>query len=422
LAAIARAGPEAMGDHVRTPDLKVRGSGLPVRGSVFFVLALAVLTGGGPRAAGGNVTRGCVDRFDAAVDYFPDKAVLEDARMFSVEYRQSYKVVTVNQPSVGGPPEKYVLVQCGAPAPALRGELAGAQTVTVPASSFFAFSSTHLPLLIDLDRLDVLTGFANFAFVTDPAVLARIQTGKVVEFAKMELMIDAERVVRARPSLLMGAGSAGAMSVIRSAGVPVVANAEWLEPTALARAEWLKYMAVFLNEEAKATSVFAAMKSRYRALSARARSRPEASRPAVMTGYSTRGRFTIAGGRSYVAALIGDAGGRYVWLDNPASGGASVDLEAQIQRAAGADIWINGVGWKSLAAMANDEPRYAAFKAYRSGQVWVYERRLTPAGANDYWSRSVSHPDVLLADLIKIFHPPLMRDRPFEWYVQVPAR
>ena len=39
------------------------------------------------------------------------------------------------------------------------------------------------------------------------------------------------------------------LSIVRQAGMPVVANHEWLEPTALARAEWLKYMALFLNEE-----------------------------------------------------------------------------------------------------------------------------------------------------------------------------
>lgn len=72
--------------------------------------------------------------------------------------------------------------------------------------------------------------------------------------------------------------------------------------------------------------------------------------------------------------------------------------------------------------MVADEPRYAGFKALRNGQVWVYERRQQASGANDYWTRSVSHPDLVLADLIKIFHPTLMREHAFEWYMQVPAR
>jgi len=121
-----------------------------------------------------------------------------------------------------------------------------------------------------------------------------------------------------------------------------------------------------------------------------------------------------------VAALIKDAGGRYVWAGNTAEGSAAIDLEAQIRRAGSADIWINGGGWASLAAMVKDEPRYAEFKAYRTGQVWVYERHLTPAGANDYWSRAVSHPDLVLADLVKIFHPNLVPQHEFQWYLQVP--
>jgi iron complex transport system substrate-binding protein len=299
--------------------------------------------------------------------------------------------------------------------------LAGAQVATVPVTSLFAFSTTHLSLLVDLERVDVLTGVAQLDTVMDPIVEARIKTGKVAEFAKVGRTIDVERVVTARPSILIANGTSNAaVGVIKSAGVPVVANSEWLEPTALGRAEWLKYMALFLNEERKAQTLYAAMKSRYQSLRARATALPETERPLVMTGRSTRGMFVIAGGRSYVAALIKDAGGRYVWADNPSLGSATVDLEAQVQRAADADVWINGGGWTNIAAMLEDEPRYTAFKAYRNGRVWVYERRLKPNGANDYWSRSVTHPDIVLADLVKIFHPSLAADRAFEWYTTVP--
>jgi iron complex transport system substrate-binding protein len=388
-----------------------------------LIVRSAVAVAGTPVRRADNVTAGCVERFDPAADYFPDKVSIEDATNFSVEYRHTYKIVTIKEAYAGGPTERYVLAQCGTPVPPLAGELAGAQVVTVPLASLFAFSTTHLSLLVDLDRVDVLTGLARRDAAMDPRAEARIKTGKVVEFAKAGLVIDVERVVTARPSLLMTGGTSNAaLSVIRNAGVPVVANTEWLEPTALGRAEWLKYMALFLNEERKAQTLYGAMKNRYRSLSIRATARRDAEQPLVMTGRSTRGLFTIAGGRSYVAALIKDAGGRYAWADNTAVGSAAVDLEAQIQRAANADVWINGGGWKNLAAMLEDEPRITAFKAYRQGQVWVYDLRETPTGGNDYWSRSVTHPDLLLADLVKIFHPKLTPDHAFEWYTPVPAR
>ena len=376
-----------------------------------------------PVRRGTNVIAGCIDRFDPAADYFPDKVAIEDAATFIVEYRRSYKVVTVKEAYVGGPSERYVLLQCGAPAPALAGDLAAAQIVPVPITSLFVFSTTHLSLLAELGRMDVLTGVTRRNVVMDDQAEARIRAGKVVEFAKVGLVIDVERVVTAKPSLLMaGATSSPTLRIIKAGGVPVVADTEWLEPTALGRAEWVKYMALFLNDERKAQTLYSSTKGRYHSLSARALALPLSEHPLVMTGRSTRGLFTIAGGRSYVAALIKDAGGRYAWADNTAVASASIDLEAQVQRAASADVWINGGGWASLAAMLDDEPRYVAFKAYRQGQVWTYERRQQASGANDYWSRGATHPDLLLADLIRIFHPQLTPEHAFQWYMPVPPR
>jgi iron complex transport system substrate-binding protein len=372
------------------------------------------------RQASPNVTRGCAEKYDATKDYFPEKVTVEDAVNFTVTYHRSYKVLSTRQTAAGSPPERYVLVQCGTPPPRLEGELIGAQFVNVPITSLYAASPTHLSLLVDLQRLDVLTGVSTLESLIGHEILARAKSGQVREFAPVSV-VDAELVASQRPGLFMTGGSpSAALAVIRAAGIPVVANSEWLEPTALARAEWLKYMALYLNEERAAQRIYGEVKARYASLRARATAVAEDKKPTVMTGRGTRGDFVIAGGRSYVATLIKDAGGRYVWADNTATGSETIDLEAQIRRAGEADIWINGGAWQNLASMVKDEPRYAEFKAHRTGQVWVYERRMTPTGANDYWSRAVSHPDLVLADLVRILHPSLVEQHEFQWYMQVP--
>jgi iron complex transport system substrate-binding protein len=374
------------------------------------------------RSTAANVTSGCVDRFIDGTDYFPHKAVIESARNFSVEYHNSYKVVTVSHAYAGGPPERYVLVQCGTPTPALPADLASAPLVPVPVTSIFSASTTHLQVLADLTRIDVVTGVAKAADATIPSLVPRIASGATVEFAPASV-IDTERVVARAPSIVMTGGSFNfALAVVRGAGIPVVANVEWLESTALARSEWVKYTALFLNEEQKAQATFDRVKHAYASLVERTRAIPDDERPTVMTGRATRGTYFSAGGKSYVAELIKDAGGRYVWHDNAATGTVALDLEAQLQRAANADIWINGGGWRDRAAMLEDEPRYALLKAYRQGAIWVYERRATAAGGNDYWSRSITRPDLVLADLVKIFHPRLLPDHRFEWYMPVPMK
>jgi len=386
-----------------------------------FCCATLVAASQASSSGASNLTKGCVERFDAGTDYFPDKVTVEEAVNFAVTYHRSYKVVQTktNAPNSG---EQYVLVQCGTPTPALHGELAGAQMATVPISSLYSESTTHLALLVDLKRLDVLTGVSTKKYLIGDEILKRAGSAQVREFAPAST-IDTELVVSQRPGLFMTGGSTSTeLSVVRQARIPVVANHEWLEPTALARGEWLKYMALFLNEERAAQRLYGEMKGRYRDLSSKASAVPEVRKPTVMTGGGMRGDFVIAGGRSYTAALIKDAGGRYIWADHPAAGSLTVDLEAQLNRAGNADIWINAGTVQSLTAMIKDDPRYGLFKAYRTGQVWVYERLVTPAGANDYWSRAVSHPDLVLADLVKIFHPGLVPQHEFQWYLQVPAR
>ena len=77
------------------------------------------------------------------------------------------------RPVPDSPAERYVLVQCGAPAPKLEGDLVGAQIVNVPISSLYSASTTHLPLLVDLQRLDVLTGVSQMKYLTGDEILKR---------------------------------------------------------------------------------------------------------------------------------------------------------------------------------------------------------------------------------------------------------
>jgi hypothetical protein len=83
----------------------------------FLALALAaLLAAGSPPAPAANRATGCLDRFDPGTDYFPDKAVVESARGFSIDYHRSYKVLTATNAYPKGPAERYVLLPCGAPA------------------------------------------------------------------------------------------------------------------------------------------------------------------------------------------------------------------------------------------------------------------------------------------------------------------
>ena len=55
-------------------------------------------------------------------------------------------------------------------------------------------------------------------------------------------------------------------------------------------------------------------------------------------------------------------------------------------------------------------PKFADAKAVNEKTVYNNNLRLTPTGGNDYWESAVVRPDVVLRDLIHIFHPELVTD------------
>jgi iron complex transport system substrate-binding protein len=393
-------------------------------GAALVALAVSAVPALTPTAAAaaGNPS-GCVHGYKSGVDYFPDKASVSDAQNLAISYHGSYKVLTVKVPFPGGAPQTYVLVECGTPAPKLTGDLAGAQVVTIPVHSIFAESTTELLPIVDVGETQAIHGIGSEQYVNSTAVRALFAKPGFVEFAKSG-DVDVERVLGAKPDVVLTAGTdSPAYAKLREAGVPVVAVAEYLEATPLGQAEWAKLEAALFNREARAQATYADVARRYHQLAGASTATSASPRPLVMAGFQDSGTFYEYGGHSITARLVGDAGGTSVWADNTDTGPLMIDLETELARAAHANVWINGSQfWTSRADITKDDPRYASFRPFQLGQVWVPNKRKNTNGGLDYFELGVARPDLVLADLIKVFHPAAARDHQFVFYVRLPPR
>ena len=65
--------------------------------------------------------------------------------------------------------------------------------------------------------------------------------------------------------------------------------------------------------------------------------------------------------------------------------------------------------------IGNDE-RLKDFHALETGRVFNHTKRIARNVANDYWESGIVQPDVVLADLIRIFHPELLPDHDLYYY------
>lgn len=360
----------------------------------------------------------CAGEYDPQLDYFPDKVEPEAAAGWKIEYHPNYKVITVLSPWQNAEQQfSYVLVQCGTPAPS---DIGDAQLIEVPVKTVVAMSTTQLPHLAELDLVDRLVGVDNLARISTPAVAARAEAGELRELGG-GAEVNVEQALELAPGLIMTYGVGDpqydAHPKLLEAGLKVALNAEYLESSPLGQAEWIKFTATFFNREAAATVFFDQLAARYTGLARQARA--ATGKPTVMVGTPYQGTWFIPGGKSFPAQLLADAGAQYLWADDTSAGSLQLGFEAVYERAAEAEYWLNTDTWQSLDDGRAADARFGEFAAFKSGKVFNNDARVGAGGGNDYYETGVTRPDLVLADMIKIFHPELLPDHELFFYRQL---
>ncbi len=396
---------------------------------LLLLLALTLAFGGWSMGLAAENPSACVESFDPAVDYFPEKAEPRFAEGWRVEYFNHYKVVEVLTPFPGAGADdafRYVLVQCGTPVP---DDVGDAAVISIPAGEVIALSTTYIPHLDDLGLLDQLIGMDSGLYVSNPDVVARFAAGELLEVGSgpsvnVELILDAE------PSLVLAFGSGSpdydTHPTLLAAGVPVVVASDYVEGSPLGQAEWGKFIALFYNREAEANAVFDAKADEYARLAALTAAIAPDARPSVLwnsyVGYADA--WFIPGANSFPAQYVRDAGGILVLSDAPEvqdkAGGVPFSFEVVYEAGLDADLWMPGAfGVTTLADFLAQDARYADFAAYASGMIYNYDARVNANGGNDYFERGVANPQEVLADLIALLHPELLPDHDLIYFRQL---
>ena len=325
-------------------------------------------------------------------------------------------MLTVEQPEPGADPQSYVLVKCGAPEPELSAELADAVQVTTPVQSIYSGSTTHLPSLEALGQLDRITGVGTKGYIYSEAAQQRVAEEGVAEYAPAGT-VNAEQVVSGKPDVLITAGQEDpAYATIREAGIPVLADAEYLETTALGTAEWIKFFAALTGTEQQATTVFDGIAADYQAAVDKV---PDGDQIDVLLGQPYQGVWSTPTGASATGEMITEAGGSWPWQQDTKAASKQTDLETIFKRSGEAELWITSSNWTSKEQALKEEPRFAELTAYESGQVWAPSLQLTENGGNNLFELGTLRADLVVADLVAIIHPEVAPDHEFTFYQQL---
>lgn len=191
---------------------------------------------------------------------------------------------------------------------------------------------------------------------------------------------------------------------MKALGIKVVSSRDYFEQEPLARAEWIKFFAAFIGKEKQADSIFNWVKIKYQ--QQKNLVAETGDRPTVFCNTPYSGVWYMPCGDNYIAKLITDAGGRFLWNEEKPINGLNLTLnfEQVYKRAADADFWINTGTLSDRKQLENADAKFKLFKAFKTYNVYNCTNRVSPAGGMDIWETGAFRPDLVLSDLSLIFH------------------
>lgn len=275
--------------------------------------------------------------------------------------------------------------------------------VRVPIKRTICMTALQLSNFTVLDAHDVVKGITGTKNLFNEDILARVKDGRIVKIG-MEGEFDTEMVLAANPDVIfISPFKRGGYEPIKETGITLVPHLGYKELDPLGQAEWVKFIGMFIGKEREANEVFEGIENRYNELKAKAQDVEQ--RPTVTSGEMHYGTWHAVGGKNYLAQIFRDAGADYVIHDDETAG-ENLEFEKMYALAANADYWriLNSFpGEFSYKALKASEPRNELFKAYKERKVIYCNMRQTP-----YYEITPVEPDVLLKDLVAIFHPELV--------------
>lgn len=360
----------------------------------------------------------------ATANVFSDTVKVAYAKNFSVNYREYYKIVrtssTLGDWEQGGETQDLedvmVLVPEDRLPPLLKGDLAGASVVRIPASNRIATNYPGVEIWLDMlglkDRIVAIGGRKTY----DDDLRNQLNTGQIGSLGySWATQPDMEVLLECQPSIflmvLSRLNGSEALEKLRTLGIPVAPIFDWAEKNYLARAEWIKYCALFFNAEAEANVIFNEIEAEVKRL--RALAKNIENKPTCLWGHYVDSGFYLAHANNAEARLLQDAGAINPVQDydlpfNPI--GKAFTVEEMLTIGKEADVWIIGSGIPNTPQPSLSYLR--GFKAWREGALYHHYQRSKPEyNAFDWFNLAPIRPDYVLADLIAILHPELLPER-----------
>lgn len=337
---------------------------------------------------------------------------LKYAKLFKISKYGNYtELIVLSKNEETG--TSYFLIPKGEKVPK---HLINENIIFTPVERIICLSTTHIAYFDILKKINKIVGVSG-AYVYNEQINKSLKNGEKKDVG-YEQSLDYETIISLKPDLLtiynIDGNNSSILNKLKALKIPVVSINEYSEPHILGQTEWIKFFAEFVNETGRASQIFDSISNNYSEL--KNISKKESHKPTVLLNMPWKGVWYIPGNNSNIAQLISDAGGVFFGGNNLTERNFPTDVANVYINAGKSDIWLNPGQAETYSDIENIDKRLTKFRAYKNRSIFNRNRRLSESGGNDFMESGVVHPDIILKDIIKIFHPDLLPNHEFFYY------
>lgn len=343
----------------------------------------------------------------------------ERAEHFSIDYFNGYKILRIKE-AWNGDTGNHSFLLLDSTNIELPDSIKNLPKIKIPLKNAAILSTTSIAFMESLNLLNKIVAVENKNLIYSEKMQNLIDSLKIPQVGSGN-SLDIETLLILQPSLVFTFGTGSSLyddyPRLKTAKIPALITAEWMESHPLARFEWIKFFGVLFGKEKEADSIFNEGVKRYNLLAKQALS--SKTKPIVLTGYPQGSEWLAGGGDSYFAKFLHDAGAEYIWKDEKKAGTLTLNIETALQNSSQAEFWLHPSSWTSKKEILEIEPRMRFFNLWQTGKIYQNSKRTGKNGSRDFYESAVTHPDLILADLISIFHKDILPEHKFVYYEPV---
>lgn len=282
-----------------------------------------------------------------------------------------------------------------------------------PVSNALVYSSVHCSLLCELGAEKQIGGVCDAEYIYKPELKDRLAKGTLANCGN-SMSPSFEKIIQLHPEgiFLSPYENNNGYGKLDNLNIPIILCADYMETSPLGRAEWMKFYGLLFGQEAQANATFHEIENHYSSLKEKAQAC--STRPKVLSDTRYGGVWYMPAGQSTMGRMYEDAGAQNPFGYLKQSGSAPLSAEQVLEKAHDADFWImkyNQENEKTLQQLLSEDAIYKQFKPYKEGNVYGSNTRTSM-----FYEETPYHPDLLLADLIQIFHPELQLQETMRYF------